>query len=617
MGRNRSVRQDDPPLRSSAAHHAGPAALYLLLTLYLGYGLVRHPLTHVPFTAGDGWLTFWNYWWARRAVFTLYANPFRTRYLSYPHEASLVFHSHDFLHGVLTAPLQALFPGLSGITLGVNVVILFCFFFTACTAYLSLWEMTAHRPAAIIGGFGYSFSAFHFAWLAMPVMAALYWIPLFTWLFVRGARRPGRLRWVLPGICFGLCTFQSLYYTLFLVCLIPFLGAYVVLTEPEPRRAAGRLLAINAAVIVCALPMSAIIAEDMISSVYETPGAGTTLVHAYVSKDIGDDARLSVDLLGLLVPGPQQGLWRRYSKAWNSYVRRPTFLTPVLGRNGEGGMLAYVGAIPMLLACIAWTAASRRVVALWSICALIFLALSLGPYLHVAGYIFRSYWLPLPYRLLLVGPRFAATMFHNPSSFWAPTLFAVWVLAAFGLQRLLAKRSRRGAAVTWTLLGVWLAVDYASPPLPTWPVHVPAAYFHIARDPRPVALLEVPADDFMVREAYDFFQTVHGKPIALGYLARNDQVFSQRLHQMEDPQRFATALAPLLTEIGPSYVVVHRLWLNTPAQRAVAHFVATQLGPTKVYQDRETVVYGWQLAPLPDLFPVAAPGGNTQAQVSP
>jgi hypothetical protein len=577
--------------------HLGAVVLFGIVTLYAGARLLRHPSHLMPPPAGDVWVTFWNYWWTRKALFDLHVNPFHTAYLSYPHEASLVFHAHDFLHGLLVSPLRALVPGLPGLTLSVNAVVLMGFFLSALTMYASSWALTRCWPAALVAGFAYSFSAFHIAWFAMPVMSALYWLPLFTWLFLRATRNGGTLSWMLPGICFGLCTFQSLYYTLFLAILSVFLSVLALATGDSTRFILRRLLLVYAAVIIWALPMATIIAADMAQSRYETPG--TSQLGA--PKNIDFDCRSSVDLAGLVVPGSQQGLWRRYAQPWNTYLRRPGCHFPLFGLNGEGGQLAYVGIIPLFLAVLSWQSAARRTAVLWTLCALSFAALALGPNLHVAGHILRQWWLPLPYRVLSLGPTFFARMFRNPSSFWAPALFAIWTLAAFGLAALLsAIQSRRRMVVTWMVIAIWLMVDYASPPLPAWPLHVSDLWLRIARDPRPFALLQVPTDNFIMLEAYDFYQTVHHKPIARGYLARQDAAMLARSELIQEARQSTEALTRLLGELGPCYIVVHKSALQEGRERTWAMHLAAVVGESPRYEDSEVMVYAWQLPPIPE-----------------
>lgn len=581
-----------------------PALLYAAVSLYLCAGLAWRPLTRVPFFAGDAMLDFWNYWWARHALLDLHASPFATDLLSYPHQVSLVFHAHDFLHGLLSVPIQLAVPGLAGLVLSINVMVFLCYFLSALTAYAAIHLVTGARAAALIAGFGYGFSAFHQAWASMPVIAAMYWVPLFTWLFLRAVRRGGwALLW--PGLCVGLSAFQSLYYLLFLGLLCGALAVLTPFTEPGGATVRRRVAAILAAVAVASLPMGVLALRDVL---YARPAVtGTADVDA--PKDVNDDCRNSIDLAGVVVPGAEQGLWRMVAGPWNDYLERRTCPMYTFGMNGEGGRLVYVGIVPLLLAALAWRAPARRRVLAWTLIALGFTGLALGPYLHVHGTILRAWWLPLPYRALFVGPTSLAKLFHAPAYFWAPALFAIWMLAAFGLGTVFAApRSRRATLGLRAAVAIWLIVDYAAPPLPTWAIHVSPAYRAIAADPRPGAVLQVPAADFMHLEVYNMLQTVHGKPIARGFLSRVTPAVVRRDQMIAKAYGNPVAFHALLEELGPTYIVVERRFLRTADERRFAAALRQQLADAVVYDDGKVAVYGWRLgAPAPA---GTAPGGG-------
>lgn len=593
----------DPAPRKRRAPGAGwpewvrrlaPALLYFAITLYFCAGIVLRPLSHITFFVGDAFLNFWNYWWVRQSLLELHTSPFATTYLTYPHQASLVFHAHDFLHGLLTLPLQLAVPGTAGLILSINVVVFACYFLSALAAYAAIHLITGQRLAALIAGFGYAFSAFHQTWASMPVIAATYWIPLFTWLFLRAMRRGGRLALVLPGLCFALCSFQSLYYTLFLALLWAGLSALMLFTEPAGAMRRRHLLAIALAVAIGALPMGALAVRDIMRTRYAT--TGTQAVDA--PKNIDDDCRNSVDLAALIIPGPQQGLWRGVAEPWNAYLRRPSPCMETFGLNGEGGRLAYVGLVPLLLAALAWRAPARRMVAGWTLGALAFAGLALGPHLHVYGTIFRDWWLPLPYRALLIAPQSIAKIFHAPAYFWALASFAIWTLAAFGLGAVLAvRRSPLGRAKLGVLLALWLLVDHAAWPLETWPLNVSPAYRKIAADPRPAAVLQFPAENFLQLEKYNLLQTIHHKPIARGFLSRMNPAALRRDQMIRGAYTSMDTFNELLVELGPTYIVIERQFLTTTQQRIFASALRKNLTDSTVYDDGHVMIYAWGMPP--------------------
>lgn len=588
--------------------------LYFALSLAVCWGMVRHPLSRIPFYIGDGLLTFWNYWWARTSIVDLHTSPLATTYLSYPHESSLVFQAHDLLHGVLSIPVQLLIPGRSGLILSVNLAIFFCYFVSAFAAYLCVELLTKHRGAAIIAGFGYAFSAFHSGWYSMPVIAAMYWLPLFVWLYVRAARKGGRIAVLLPGLCFGLCTFQSAYYTLFLACLAAFLSVFIFVLERGQPHLTRRVAAIAGGIVLFALPMAGVMVADM-DTPYVVPGetdsAGVEKIHL--------DCRNSVDLAGLVVPGPEQGLWDRWAGPWNDYLKRNTPACPVMlfGANGEGGHLSYVGLALLVFAALAWLGAPRRVALAWTLCALFFIGISLGPFLHFHGRIHTEWWLPLPYRLLLAGPSFFAKLFRAPHYFWAAALFSIWILASYGLCWVLSlARSRAISAAVWALIGAWLLVDYGTLPLQTWPVLYSPVFASMAADPRPFAVYPIPNDAPITLETYNFSQTQHGKPLALGFLSRRDTVVERRAQLMRQAERSRNALRLLLEDLGPAYVVVHKQLIEPPRLGAIRSLFDGYEGLTKAYENLHMLVYASAIDPAggPGFPPPPPPPGQFRMQ---
>jgi hypothetical protein len=227
--------------------HGIPAGLLLLVSVLIYGPALLHPFTHLPFYMGDGGVTVWNYWWAKRALIDLGANPFATNLLSYPRTTSLVFHSHDFLHGVLTIPFQLLVGHPHGLTLGTNAVLLFCYWLSALAAYACAWSETRDPVASLAAGVGYGFCAFHWSWFAMPVVSAMYWVPLFVLALRRALVEPG-VRWTAAsGLCVLLCTFQSLYFTVLLGLVTVVVVGIQLLQSWLDRRSLSRALRVVAA----------------------------------------------------------------------------------------------------------------------------------------------------------------------------------------------------------------------------------------------------------------------------------------------------------------------------------------------------------------------------------
>jgi hypothetical protein len=535
--------------------HLAAAGLYAAATVYYFGAILRAPTGHVAFPWGDGYALLWDYWWAYRSATTL-QSPFRTNLLSWPHEASLVFHPLDLFDGILSIPFQYLRPGTAGLLLSLNVIGIGCFFVSALVMYLALWWLCRSWPAAVVGGFAYSFSAFHFLRVENPILGAQYWLPLFTILYLRAAGGWNWKRWLPAGLCFGLCPFQSLYYSLFLALLVPFLFVVALLRSDEGVRAVGRLVALTLVVGAFLLPMASLAAWDLARTQYLAEGARDP-----TEKVIEDDVRNSIDVAGLVIPHTSQGLWGDSVQGWNEYLTRPTVQAMFRGQNGAGGKLAYVGLMPLLFFGVGLRRASARAIAPWAVCTFVFLGLALGPRLHAYGWIFDQPWLPLPYRLTQLAPVAVTKMFRAPFYFFAPALFALWVVAAYGVRILLETSAGRHAWMA-AALAAWLIVDYARPPLHAFELSVPSVYHKIEADPRRVPVLHVPLSAFFALEYWSFLQTAHEKPLARGFIGRRDAWIARRDEQLARLYDSGTRDV-FLSSLGPMYVIVHKEeWLQ-------------------------------------------------------
>jgi hypothetical protein len=106
-------------------------------------------------------------------------------------------------------------------------------------------------------------------------------------------------------------------------------------------------------------------------------------------------------LASLVIPSPIQGWWRFVPavESWNDYLKGPWDFSTGF-RATRGGLIAYVGVVPLILAAIGASGRPRGSALLWISLAGASLGIALGPFLHLHGLISDSPWLPMPFRLL-------------------------------------------------------------------------------------------------------------------------------------------------------------------------------------------------------------------------
>jgi hypothetical protein len=153
-----------------------------------------------------------------------------------------------------------------------------------------------------------------------------------------------------------------------------------------------------------------------------------------------------------------------------------------------------------------------------------FAALSLGPFIYVAG---MNTHIPGPWAVLRYVPVVGAA--RTPTRFAVVAALGVAILLAGALAALGRRYPHRRLHIT-AIVGLALVVELSPVPRTLYSAAVPSIYDIIASDPRPVRVVELPmgvrdgtftAGDFSAR--YLYYQTRHEKRLIGGYLSRISQ----------------------------------------------------------------------------------------------
>jgi hypothetical protein len=261
---------------------------------------------------------------------------------------------------------------------------------------------------------------------------------------------------------------------------------------------------------------------------------------------------------------------------------------------GSGGERLFPGLLTLVLAAVALRRRRPETV-FYAGAALVFLVISLGPYLEMPG---RK--VPMPYLWLLKVPSFESM--RHPYTFAAVTTFLLSILAGLGWSTLrIASRAWAGGVV------VLLAVaETLAPPLDLMPVPrgLPAYYATLDRLPAgPILEIPVFAGDSLVWAAR------HGRPMLNGQGSAFVPIDTLRLdrfiqrHWLRDrpfdaDQSKATAF--LLARFPVRYVICpgSRIWLLARVATAFNEsrtfaFVAETSDGSRIYEVRR------DLAPPP------------------
>ncbi len=217
-----------------------------------------------------------------------------------------------------------------------------------------------------------------------------------------------------------------------------------------------------------------------------------------------------VDLISFFLPNPNHPLAPRALVNWVAHEP---------GRYEEN--VASIPWVAMVVIAFAAWRTRRRPNRFWLATAIGFALLAMGPFLRVAGV---QTYVPTPWALLRYVPIIGEA--RMPPRFGVLVILAVSVLFAGALSALTDRTPARRRTILVTL-GAALAFELLPVPRPLYSAAIPAIYDTIARDPRPIRVLELP---FGIRDgltslgdftaASQLYQTRHGKPIIGGYLSR-------------------------------------------------------------------------------------------------
>ena len=214
-----------PP--NSAAAHAWPAIVYLIIALVWCRPLLADFGHLVPSDLGDPLLSVWAIWWNAHVV------PFSAEWWDglafYPASGMMTFSDHRVGAGLITSPL--IWSGASPLV-AYNVAFVASFILSACAAYALGIAVTGNRLAAFIAGLVFGFHPFRAEHLSHLELLAAYWLPIILLALHRWAATL-QPRWLVLA-AFSLLM-QALTGGYYFVYSAPLLGLWLLWFVPRLR----------------------------------------------------------------------------------------------------------------------------------------------------------------------------------------------------------------------------------------------------------------------------------------------------------------------------------------------------------------------------------------------
>jgi hypothetical protein len=592
--------------RLSGATKGGLALLgYLALTLALTYPLVKEFASAIPGDSFDGWQNYWNLWWVRTALLDQHASPWFTNLLYAPTGVGLLFHTLNAFNGFMFLPVQLAW----GLLPAYNTVVLFSFAVGGLGAYLLARQVLgpgSHRGAAFVAGLVFTFSPYHIAHLLGHMqLISLEWIPFFALYLLRAVDRPARTRNALMALLLlVLVTLCDWYYLLYCLIFSAVVAAWIVgRVVVRAIRAQQATSATNwrETLIRSLLALTVVWALwAVLLSPLLLPMVREARQYTFMVPDPAQSRTLSADVLAYILPQEFHPLWAQWAQ------EQARVFTATVSEHQVFAGFTVIGLALIALTCMALRKCHARDKGsfdsgFWLLVLIVFFVLSLGPVLHIAG---RTALLPgggeipLPYGWLSQYVPFM-DITRSVSRYDTMVMLALGVLAAAGVD-FLARRLRLKIAAP-IIASALVLFEFLPAPYPVSPPDTPGWYDTLAADPRPGAVLNLPAN--WDRPGYLLYQTVHGKPLTMAYISREDPrtladrapVLQHFRHLGPDIIRFDLAAQgqQVLSDLGIRWVVLDRYKMPGGNERAYTEAAAKEIfgGQPAAYEDDRLTVY--------------------------
>lgn len=574
-----------------------PPLSMVLLALVAVARVLPELRTRVVGDAQDIDLTghLWHCWWFGHSLLSL-GNPYTCEYVLFPAGSpDLLVKSGPAVNAALTTPFQPLL----GVIGSYNALLVVLLALGGYGAFLLARHLTGDQLASWLAGFLAMANPYVLFEASVGRMdqASVGWLFLALLAFLRLLERPGVRRGVVAALATFAATISYLGYgQILMLALAGILVGRLASQRRWPDR--DTLVGLGSMGGVFLLLMSPLL-WTFGSSMVELDA--TSVQHVSLPFWLGDEGQLT-EVERVISRGS---------------APLASFLLTWGGRDDARLIL------PLTVLALAALGAVRNPRArTWVVLALVFLVLSLGPYLRLRPMDDPSAW-PMPAILLY---DFVPTMsrMRFPSRFLVMVWASLIVLVAYGLAGLRQWLGRR-SWVPWVLVGA-AALTVAEPlargvislPLPSGYPPRPSTYYSEALAQHPhYAIVSVPIatgkptpeEEAQLPVSWQalemYYQSIHQHPILNGawvsfqppvehttLLAENALLASIiRLQQGEEPVEGGAQAAKALRQAGFSQVVVNRSWLLPARLDPIEDYLSDLLGPPRYFRDGDISVY--------------------------
>lgn len=479
-------------------HGFVPALFYFFMFCLLTWPLIQSFSTRFFTDNGDGFMNIWNLWWVNTAVSqpSLHPSIWHTDMLHWPFGTTLLGQTLNPFNGLIAVPLLRVMSMVQAH----NVIVLFSFVMSGVTAYWLAYYLTRSFLGSLLAGYIFTFSSYHFAhYYGHLNLISMEWIPLFVLCWYILITRPSIWMGIASALTLWLVLLCDYYY--FFYCVLA--GVFIVIWHMVTRRDILFLLKRNY--------LSALSVFILFSLILTSPIIFPLmyLMRTDPLLDAHNPGSFALDLFALFIPGET---WRFNQLTEGYWSNLPLALSEAS---------VYLGCAVIILLGYLWVKRreTRFALGLWFFLAGFFFLLALGPVLQVNGKI--VYEALTPYTLLEKILPFLK-LSGVPVRMTVMVTLAASVLGAMAVT--LIPKSPRGRIFTFLVI-ILLFIESLPASLPATPTDVPAYITALAELPDDGGVLDQAA---LTKYLQLYYQTVHQKPMAFGYIARTPSSVAEK-----------------------------------------------------------------------------------------
>jgi hypothetical protein len=470
-----------------------PIFFYYNAFIVLTYPVVFKFSTHLFADGGDGLQFYWNLWWVHKALIQLHQNPWFTDYLHYPYGTTLIGHSLNIFNGLMGIILLNFLT----LTQTYNFIIIFSFVIGGLTMFLLSFYLNKNYFGSLIAGYIFTFSSYHLAHLIGGQMdlVSQEWIPLFVLCWYLFMQKQTVIRAILTSSVLFLVISCNYYYFFYCFLVGFFMFLWFGLKEKQKGMflKTGNLMSLVFFFVITSLSSGILI----VGLIYENIIDPFLKVHS--------PSEFSLDLFAVFIPGGHWFLANLTSSYWLSLPGNITESDVFLG---------WSVIIMLIYVWIRRDKFNSKLIRFYFEMIFLFFVLSLGPILHIWGK--EIIFIHMPYALL---QKFLPILSISgvPVRMIVIVVFFASLIFAVGIGDMIKIKGK--TRILGIFLVLLLIVEYSPKSITLTKVNVPAYIAVLKNQPNPGGVLEI--DSVLASQSLPlYFQTIHEKPIAFGYISR-------------------------------------------------------------------------------------------------